>query len=116
MLKTPYAYFLLGCAAWLFINGIAHTVAILLQKREYDRELIRLLQDGHFLIFSGILFAVGWYWLKTNPVGTYMLIFVLALAVLSYCLIILKLIPSVGTMLISGVALIWTLVNWFGNR
>jgi len=50
-------YFIAFAGIWALGNGVLHDVFILLQRRPFDRELIRLMIDGHILIFSGILYC-----------------------------------------------------------
>lgn len=39
---------------WYFGNGMLHDVFVLIKhKGKYDRELLRLLMDGHVLMLSG---------------------------------------------------------------
>ncbi len=52
-------HWVLFSAVWYFGNGILHDLFVLLrQKGKYDRELLRLLMDGHVLILSGAVVFV----------------------------------------------------------
>ena len=43
-------YFILFAGAWALINGILHDIFVLKEKKPFDRDLIRLLIDGLFLL------------------------------------------------------------------
>jgi len=55
----PLHFAVLAAGLWALVNGILHDVFVLRQKRPYDRELIRLLMDGHVLILSGVIYLVS---------------------------------------------------------
>jgi hypothetical protein len=95
-------------------NGLLHDVFVLLQRKPFDRELIRLLIDGHILIFSGVIFLLsakdaG----EHNTLACYVAL-ATAVFLLGYCALIFKMLPSVGTILINAavlVALIFQLIS-----
>ena len=59
-------YFIVLAGVWALGNGILHDVFILLQRKPFDRELIRLLIDGLILIFSGIFYILCYQGVKEH--------------------------------------------------
>src|ERR1700741_5414634 len=71
------AYTPLFCAvvgAWCVVNGILHDIIVIKQhKVPYNRDLLRLLMDGHILITCGIMQFVSWQLLNTgNSLGLWL--------------------------------------------
>ncbi|MFN0276300.1 MAG: hypothetical protein ACKVPJ_11165 [Chitinophagales bacterium] len=93
--------------AWHLINGILHTFFVLRQKRKYDKELIRLLMDGHILIFAGIMYLICIQSLAENSQLAEIICFSNSLFVLGYCAIIYRILPSITTIIINLVAFTW---------
>ena len=51
----------LVASVWYFGNGLLHDAFVLTKhKGKYDRELLRLLMDGHVLMLSGAVVFVCW--------------------------------------------------------
>src|SRR4051812_24529352 len=50
-------YIVAGAGAWAVLNGILHDIFVLASDhgKQYDRNLLRLLMDGHILITCGIV-------------------------------------------------------------
>ena len=104
------SYFIYFAGAWALVNGILHDIFVLKQKRPYDRELIRLLIDGHLLIFSGIFYLISANGILHGEKTAFLLSIFTAIFLLVYCFFIFKILPSYGTILINLVALIWLLI------
>ncbi len=101
---------------WSLGNGILHDVFILIQKRPYERELIRLLIDGHILIFAGIIFLLCVKPVQhASPFALWICI-ADALFLLGYCALIFKLLPSFGMIMINLLVLAACIaVQWAKN-
>jgi hypothetical protein len=94
-------WFLFG-AIWYFFNGVLHDIFVIRQHQgKYDRELLRLLMDGHVLILSGILMLVCWFMLRQNQVFGFGISMIVSLFMLIYCAMIFPFLKSFGTILIS---------------
>jgi hypothetical protein len=102
-MKTIFSiHWAIIAALWYFINGVLHDIFIIINhKGKYDRDLLRLLMDGHVLMLSGILAFVCWLMMRNGIqygaiisiiVGTFMLI---------YCGMIFPFLKSFVTMAIS---------------
>lgn len=89
-------------ALWYFVNGLLHDIFVLIKHKDvYNRELLRLLMDGHVLIFSGIILFVC-YLMMLNKIQCGAVIgIILAVGMLIYCLMIFPFLKSFGTMAVS---------------
>ena len=98
-------------AVWYFTNGLLHDIFVLRQhKKKYDRELLRLLMDGHILLLSGVLMFVCWkmighkvWWgaLVSTIVSGFMLI---------YCSMIYPFLKSIATIFLTIILMIVSLL------
>jgi hypothetical protein len=91
---------------WMIGNGLLHDYFVLIQKRPFEKELIRLLIDGHILIFSGVLFLLCAKPAQTGSEIALAICIADALFLLGYCALIFKMLPAVGVILISLLVLI----------
>ncbi|MCX6350856.1 MAG: hypothetical protein NTX03_03230 [Bacteroidetes bacterium] len=88
---------------WALVNGILHDVFILLSEhgKKYDRNLLRLLMDGHILITCGVVQILCYYLLKTNnPIGNYIAL-AASISLLIYCAMIFPFLKSALTILLN---------------
>src|SRR6187401_1403039 len=94
-------WFLAG-AIWYFVNGILHDFFVL-KKHEggYDRELLRLLMDGHVLLLSGVLLFVSWLMVKQGLSWGAVTAFCVGIGMIIYCIMIFPFLKSIVTLLIS---------------
>jgi hypothetical protein len=95
-------HWVLVSAIWYFGNGVLHDIFVMINHKEkYDRELLRLLMDGHVLILSGLIVFVC-YLMMLNKIPSASLISILiALGMLVYCAMIFPFLKSFGTIFIS---------------
>lgn len=108
---SPLTYYILFCGIWAAGNGLLHDIAVLNQKRKWDRELIRLMMDGHMLLFSGVIYLLCF---KAVDAGSTLAMWVCvadAIFIVGYCLLIFKILPSYATMVINIVACVWLLLE-----
>lgn len=93
----------LVAAIWYTINGILHDIFVIRNhKGGYDRDLLRLLMDGHVLIFSGLVLAVCYVMLLNRVHYGALIGGIVALGMLVYCGMIWPFLKSVVTLLISA--------------
>jgi hypothetical protein len=104
-------YYIAFAGAWAIGNGILHDIFVLIQKRPFGRDLIRLLVDGHIMIFAGIFYLLCYNGLKEQQALAYWVAITASVFMLGYCGLIFKLIPAIGMILINLVALIWLIVE-----
>ena len=106
-MKLLSVHWVLAAAIWYFVNGLLHDIFVLKNhKGGYDRELLRLLMDGHVLLLSGaVVFVCYLMMLNKIPFGSLISIIV-ALGMLVYCAMIFPFLKSFGTMAISIILII----------
>ncbi len=104
--------FILLVGLYVFGNGILHDVFVLMQHKEpYDRNLLRLLMDGHILITSSIAYLIAYFLLRqNNTLGLYLCI-ATAVSLLVYCGMIFPFLKSYGIIAITVILLVWTVVK-----
>ena len=60
-------YITMAAGVWALVNGILHDIFILIpHKKPYDRDLLRLLMDGHILITCGLVQMLVFNGLQQN--------------------------------------------------
>src|ERR1700737_4187988 len=103
-------HWILVTALWYFINGLLHDIFVLKnRKRNYDRELLRLLMDGHVLMLSGVIVFVS-YLMALNKIPYAGLIgIIIAAGMLVYCAMIYPFLRSFGTIIMSVILVIVSL-------
>jgi hypothetical protein len=108
-------WIILGIGAWSLINGILHDIFVLIGEhgKTYDRNLLRLLFDGHILITCGVMLLLSYSGLKTAQPWAYYISLASCISLFVYCLMIWKFLKSVVTTMISLVGIILLLVSYF---
>lgn len=87
---------------WYFGNGILHSATVLIQhKGKYDRELLRLLMDGHVLMLSGAVVFMCWLMMLSKIQCGGVISIIVAGFMIVYCLMIFPFLKSYITMAIS---------------
>jgi len=100
-------YWFLIAAIWYAVNGVLHDFFVIKNhKGGYDRDLLRLLMDGHILIFSGLLMGAGYMMVKNNVQYGALTGLITAVSMLVYCFMIFPFLKSIGTMAVTGIVLI----------
>ena len=97
----------LAAALFYFVNGLLHDIFVIkAHKGEYNRELLRLLMDGHVLMLSGALMFICWLMMlsKIQYGGTIAII--VATFMLLYVAMIFPFLKSYGTLIISIMVII----------
>jgi len=105
----------LAVGAWCIINGILHDIFVLKSDygKQYDRELLRLLMDGHVLITCGAIQAVSFIGLQHNAHWAYAVAAIATISLLVYCAMIWPFLKSVVTMMLNLALLGLIIVAWF---
>jgi len=100
-------YWVLIAAGWYIIMGLLHDIYVIKNhKGSYDRELLRLLMDGHVLMLSGVLLGVCFFMIQKNMAYAGWLSFIVGLGMLIYCCMIFPFLKSFVTMFISLIIVI----------
>jgi hypothetical protein len=93
---------LLFTAAWYASTASCHDLFVIRQhKTGYDKNLMRLLMDGHVLILSGVLMLMSWLMIRQGVHWGYIIGAIVALFMIVYCAMIFPFLKSFGTLLIS---------------
>jgi hypothetical protein len=95
-------HWLLVASLWYFINRVLHDIFILIKhKGDYNRDLLRLLMDGHVLIFSGMILFICYLMCLIKIQSGAAIGLIVAFSILVYCLMIFPFLKSFGTIAIS---------------
>src|SRR5437868_10165766 len=87
---------------WYYVNGILHDIFVIKNhKGSYDRDLLRLLMDGHVLMLSGALLAVCFLMMRNQVQYSSWIAIITGIGMLVYCFMIFPFLKSFVTMFIS---------------
>ena len=87
---------------WSVVNGVLHDIFILIQhKKAYDRDLLRLLMDGHILITCGVFQILAYKGLQGGQTWGYAIAGVACISLLVYCGMIFPFLKSFGMIFIN---------------
>ena len=116
MQSTLSHYIILISAGWYLINGILHDIFVVRgHKTGYDKDLMRLLMDGHVLILSGILMLISWMMLHEHNLWGAIIGFVVGAGMIIYCVMIFPFLKSFFTLFISiavALACVWLFFHY----
>jgi hypothetical protein len=102
-----------GIGGWFILNGVLHDAFVIANhKGGYDRNLLRLLMDGHILIVSGVLFLLIMPMLKEGNVFALRLALLGSISMLVYCIMIFPFLKSIVTILLSTLMLFVTIIKF----
>ena len=109
----PWIILVIG--AWSVVNGILHDIFVLIGEhgKTYDRNLLRLLFDGHILITCGVMLLLCFPGLRTDEPWAYYITIASCTSLLVYCLMIWKFLKSLITAAISVIGIVLSLISLF---
>jgi hypothetical protein len=103
---------LISCASviagiWALVNGVLHDYFVLRSEhgKVYNRDLLRLLMDGHILITCGAIQAVISSKLQSHEPWAFYIAGITTISLLVYCAMIWPFLKSVATIIINTVLL-----------
>ena len=100
-------YWILIAAGWYFIMGLLHDIYVIKNhKGPYDRELLRLLMDGHVLMLSGIILGVCYLMMLNNIQYASVIALIVGIGMIVYCCMIFPFLKSFVTMFITVMVII----------
>ena len=107
-------FIVLGAGVWSVINGILHDIFVLRSEygKKYDRELLRLLMDGHVLITCGLIQAVAYFGIESQRNWAYCVTLIATVSLLVYCGMIWKFLKSVFTIVINAAVLTLLIISF----
>ena len=95
-------YWVPFAAGWMFANGILHDIFVLIRHKDgYNRDLLRLLMDGHLLILSGTILFVCYLLMRAGNSYGAIISIIIAVSMLIYCAMIFPFLKSFVTTAIS---------------
>ena len=98
---------ILIASIWYFGSGVLHDIFVIKDHPgEYTRDLLRLLMDGHVLIFSGVVLFVCYLMMLSKIQCGATIGIIVAGFMLLYCAMIFPFLKSFGTMAISGMVIV----------
>ncbi|HXP51962.1 MAG TPA: hypothetical protein VN922_18550 [Bacteroidia bacterium] len=100
--------------AWAIINGALHDIFVLRSEhgKVYDRNLLRLLMDGHILITCGAVQMLTYSGIEQHAHWAYCMAGIAGLSLLVYCAMIWPFLKSLATVTINTVLLVLLVVNY----
>ena len=103
------------CGAWAIINGVLHDIFVLRSEhgKVYNRDLLRLLMDGHILITCGVIQVLSAKELEQYNTWAYGIAITAAISLLVYCAMIWPFLKSMGTIAINTALIGILLWNYF---
>lgn len=100
-------HWVLFAAIWMLANGVLHDLFVLKNHQgSYNRDLLRLLMDGHVLIVSGAVLFVCYLMMLSKIQCGCVIAIIVALGMLLYVAMIWPFLKSVVTGLISIMVII----------
>jgi len=106
---------------WDVVNGLLHDIFVLIEHWKkampaagrYDRDLLRLLMDGHILITCGILQMLAYKGLQGSGHWGYYISGVACISLLVYCGMIFPFLRSFGTIFLNASLLFLLIMSYF---
>jgi len=116
-MKTTLSYLpvlTLCIGSWILLSGVLHDIFVLRSEhgRQYDRDLLRLLQDGHILITGGLFQIVAYSGLQNNEPWAYYIAGIASVSLLIYCAMIFPFLKSFFTIFLNILLLILLAINF----
>lgn len=111
-------HWVLIASLWYFGNGLLHDIFVLKNhKGNYDRELLRLLMDGHVLMLSGAIVFASYFMMLNKVQCGGVISIIIAIFMLLYCAMIFPFLKSFGTIAISIILIVvaYTAMKSFPN-
>jgi hypothetical protein len=105
---------LLVAGGWDLANGILHDVFVLRSEhgKQYDRNLLRLLMDGHVLMTCGIILIAISVGVRSGHEYAYTVAAVALVSIIVYCFMIFPFLKSFVTLFINSLTLIILILSF----
>ena len=104
----------LAVGAWCVINGILHDIFVLRSEhgKQYNRDLLRLLMDGHILITCGAVLMVSYLGIQNNEHWAFYMAGISSISLLVYCGMIWPFLKSILTIVLNVVLLVMLVIAY----
>ena len=107
-----FRYFILCLGAYTIINGLLHDFFVLRQhKGDYDRDLLRLLMDGHILLTCGSVYIAAYFLMRPHENAGFYLCLISSLSLIIYCGMIFPFLKSFVTIILNVIVLLIALIR-----
>src|SRR4051812_26079974 len=95
----------ISVGGWMVLNGILHDIAVLRSEhgKQYDRNLLRLLMDGHILLTCGAMQMISFIGLRSDEHWAYYVSGTACISMLIYCAMIFPFLKSLFTIVLNSV-------------
>ncbi len=102
-MQCSLSIIVLAIGGWMILNGVLHDIFILRSDhgKKYDRELLRLLMDGHILITCGAMQMISAVGFAKNETWAYYIAGVASISLLIYCTMIFPFLKSIATIILN---------------
>jgi len=113
MLPEQLHWICFGVGAWVALNGVLHTIAVMNQhKGAYTREYMRLLMDGLLLVLCGAIQMVSHPLIGERQPAGFILAGIASAGLFIYTLLIYPFLKSFFTMIINVALLILLTIGY----
>jgi len=104
----------IAVGGWMVLNGILHDIFVLSSKhgKTYNRDLLRLLMDGHILITCGAIQILSFKGIEEHCHWAYYVSAVACVSSLVYCAMIFPFLKSFGTIALNAALLALLAINF----
>ena len=99
---------------WAVGNGILHTAAVIKDHfKEYDRNFLYYLLNGHIIIFLGVFEMIASYGLRDGQTWGIFVSGTAAIGMIIYCAMIWKFLPSFLTVILQSSLIVMFAIQFF---
>ena len=104
----------LAAGGWAAVSGILHDVFVIFSEhgKRYDRDLLRLLMDGHILITCGVMQMIAFTGLRSNESWACYVSGFASISLLVYCAMIYPFLKSIFTILLNAALLVLLVISF----
>jgi hypothetical protein len=104
-------YMALAIGAWSILGGVLHDVFVLKLGKPYDRDLLRLLMDGHVLITCGAIQMLAFSKLQSGDEWGFYIAIAATISMIVYCFMIFPFLKSFATIFMNSGLLILLVIG-----
>ena len=105
-------YYMVFLCVYTLANALLHDYFVIKKHQgPYDRNLLRLLMDGHILLISGFLYLIAACLFQDDQSASYLICIVAAGSLVAYCLMIWPFLKSIVTLIVNLIMLVAALIK-----
>jgi hypothetical protein len=101
----------LAVGAWAILGGVLHDIFVLKEGKPYDRDLLRLMMDGHILITCGAIQMLTYSKLKAGDEWGFYIAIAATVSLIVYCFLIFPFLKSFATIFMNAGFLILLIIG-----